>query len=302
MGITAEEAAKMVTMFDEGATFDEIIAATGRSRAAITNCIYVTYNRPKRGHATGPRRSHGKFVQSRLEPHRVEPGKTKILAHNHAAVVEGRTLYPSRVHDVADRPRALVSGVNNKKIGRMVRKGPWAGMPIFTLTLEERATCPRSCHHWQDCMGNSMNFAMRIRPGRELEQRLEQELGDLLSRNRQGIVVRLHTLGDFYSVGYVRFWRRMLERYPGLHVFGFTARFGCKIGDALVDLTTDMWPRFAMRFSDAPIDVLSTASIRTVEERPPAAVICPAQTGKTRSCGDCGICWHSQKQIAFLQH
>ena len=88
------------------------------------------------------------------------------LGDHHPAVVEGRTLFPSRVEHPDQRPRLLVGGHNSRKIGRQVMKGRWKGFPIFTLTLEERATCPRSCAVWNDCYGNTSNWARRIQFGR----------------------------------------------------------------------------------------------------------------------------------------
>ena len=37
-----------------------------------------------------------------------------------------------------------------------------------------------------------------------------------------GFAVRLHNLGDFYSLQYVALWRRLLARHPALHVWGYT--------------------------------------------------------------------------------
>lgn len=63
------------------------------------------------------------------------------LVPTHPALVEGRTIFPSTVVAPADSPRLLVSGTNQRKIGRIVSKGRWKGFPLYTLTLEERATC-----------------------------------------------------------------------------------------------------------------------------------------------------------------
>jgi hypothetical protein len=67
------------------------------------------------------------------------------LRQDHPAAVEGRTIFPRSVVGAADSPRLLVSGHNNSKLGKEVLRGSRAGWPIFHLTLEERATCPRSC-------------------------------------------------------------------------------------------------------------------------------------------------------------
>ena len=76
--------------------------------------------------------------------------------------ITGRSVFWRKgVKPAGDAP--LVSGHSNVKIGRDVRKGKlFRGYWIFTLTLEERATCPRSCFHWDTCYGNNMPFSKRI--------------------------------------------------------------------------------------------------------------------------------------------
>ena len=32
------------------------------------------------------------------------------------------------------------------------------------------------------------------------------------------------------------------------------------------------------------------------------AFVCPVQTGKTDSCGTCGLCWSATKAVVFLTH
>src|SRR5690606_6120063 len=97
--------------------------------------------------------------------------------------------------------------------------------------------------HWQTCYGNNMPYAKRVEHGHALERALEREVSALLDQKRvhqgsrvpiAGILVRLHALGDFYSVGYVAFWDAMLRMHPRLAVFGYTAWApGSEIGDAI---------------------------------------------------------------------
>jgi hypothetical protein len=218
----------------------------------------------------------------------------------------GRTIFPSRVFDPDEVVRVLKDGSQSRKIGREVRKGPRRGWPIFTLTLEERATCPRSCNAWAYCYGNSMQAAERIVGGPELEAALTHELTELQGAHPRGFMVRLHVLGDFYSLDYVRFWTSALSTFPALHVFGFTARLpGTEIGDALWALTEENWDRFAIRFSG--LDSHLKASNIQVDrglDTPDSlkSIPCPAQTEATECCATCGLCWHSQRSIAFARH
>ena len=224
----------------------------------------------------------------------------------HPAFTEGRTLYPSTVRVGRDR-WALKSGDNAKKIGGEILKGKWKNFPVFTLTLEERRTCPTTCHHWRSCFGNKMDLADRVASGPDLIWRLEREVALLELRHPTGFAVRLHVLGDFFSVEYVRFWHTLLERHPALHVFGFTARWDAAndpIAAALVALVKQQWDRFAIRFSNAPssFSAPATISIEHPYQKPSAAILCPEQVGKTESCSTCGLCWASTRRIAFLQH
>ena len=254
--------------------------------------------RPK-GPKSGPRGPRAKRHDAYIPKHATLP-KVDNPAFN-----EARTLYPTTVVDVEDVPRLLVAGINSRKIGDRITKGPAKGFPIYTLTLEERATCP-VCRHWRSCYGNNMHQARRVRHGPAFEERLEAELLILQSRHRSGFAVRLHVLGDFYSVEYVRLWERFLGRFRSMFVFGFTARWDRDdpIARALVDLVVREWGRFSIRFSDAPVDECSTVSIEHPRQKPADAIICPMQHGAKRveSCGACGLCWHTRRRIAFLQH
>lgn len=231
--------------------------------------------------------------------------RASMPAYDHPAVVEGHTIYPKSVREEILFQNALKSGDNSAKIGAIIRKGKWKGLPIFTLTLEERATCPLSCKHYRSCYGNNMPFAERLSHGDSLEWRLERELGAIELKHRAGFVVRLHILGDFYSPGYVGFWGRMLDRHPTMKVFGYSARWDYAndpIARALIDLVTANWARFSIRMSNAPLDRCATVSVETPQQAPKTAIVCPVQVGKTESCSTCGLCWQTTRNICFIQH
>jgi hypothetical protein len=225
------------------------------------------------------------------------------LAKDHAAVKEGRTLFPTTVKFVEEVGRVLVGGYNSRKIGKAVTKGPWKGLPIYTLTLQERATCPKSCSHWRDCYGNTMHMANRIVNDADFEEILWLELDALNRKHPVGYVVRLHVLGDFYSVPYVDLWEKALLMFPALHVFGYTARNprSDQIGAAVFRLSSNYWTRFAIRFSGRDWGLQGAITIERGEKHP-TAITCPAQTGKTLCCGTCGLCWTANKTIAFERH
>jgi hypothetical protein len=241
-----------------------------------------------------------------LRRHKTTHGRQ---AHGHSPVVlgaldpayrYGRSIFPSRVFDPDEVNRVLKDGHQSRKIGKTVAKGPRRGWPIFTLTLEERATCPRNCKAWAFCYGNNMQAAERIVAGPALEEALWTELLALQFAHPRGFMVRLHVLGDFYSLAYVRLWTRALAAFPALHVFGFTAHDPTsEIGSNLLQICAEQWERFAVRFSGMDGPELGS---QLVPDNHPQAIQCPAQTDATDCCATCGLCWHSRRSIAFRKH
>lgn len=234
----------------------------------------------------------------------VEPtGRGITLPAFHQSARGGRSMFPSRVFAPDEVQRVLKSGHQSRKIGAFATKGPRKGWPIYTLTLEERNTCPRTCREWLTCYGNNMQAAERIEHGDELELALEAEVGALAQAHPGGFIVRLHVLGDFYSAAYVAFWRRMLAALPALNLFGFTAHDPASpIGRAVALLAADFgWSRAAIRFSGAPHELRASRVIGAGEDDD-AAILCPAQTGATDCCGTCTLCWQSDRSIAFRRH
>jgi len=243
-------------------------------------------------------------MKRRFQTHFKTNSDARGLQPDNPAAREGRTIFPSTVVHPTDSRRILISGVNQRKIGGEVVKGRWRGMPIFCVTLEERATCPESCHHWLDCYGNNMHMARRHQHGAALEAALAAELADKQREHPAGFVVRLHILGDFYDEAYVMLWRRWMTQFPALRIFGYTARpFETVIGRLVDTMNADFGDRAYIRFSrtEAAAGVINAITIPDADFTTDA-IICPAQTGKSACCGTCGLCWSTDKTIAFLQH
>ncbi|MDR3488752.1 MAG: hypothetical protein P4M05_28095 [Bradyrhizobium sp.] len=294
---------EMRRLFGEGFDDEQLAGHFGYCIASIRTHRYALSLHRPRGRGAGQKASQPKAHDSRHEPVSLAGKVARMPAFDHPALTERRTLYPATVAAVAGLPRLLIDGFNSWKIGAVITKGAWRGFPIYTLTLEERATCPVSCSHWRSCYGNVMHQARRVSHGPALEERLVLEIGVLASRHPAGFAVRLHVLGDFYSEAYVALWRQLIERHVNLHVFGFTARIDRDaISKALALLVVDHWPRFAMRFSNAPVEMCSTVTIEHPLQKPADAIVCPQQTGRTASCSTCALCWSSDRRIAFVRH
>lgn len=230
-------------------------------------------------------------------------GRGVVLRSFDPAATGARTLFPSRVFDAQEVRRALKTGHQSRKIGAFCTKGFARGWPIYTLTLEERATCPRSCKEWLTCYGNNMQAAERMVADGHLMAQLGDELRQLAADHPAGFIVRLHVLGDFPDVNWLAFWRAMMALYDRLHVFGFTAHDpASEMGRAIALLSADFgWRRWAIRFSGAPHEARASRVIGP-GERDQGGIMCPAQTGATDCCGTCALCWQSETSVIFRRH
>ena len=196
----------------------------------------------------------------------------------------------------------LKSGGNNKKLGSKVKVKMWKNMPLFSLTLEERATCPATCEQWDNCYGNNMPFAHRYDHNhQDFLPNLENQIIQLNNKHAAGFVVRLHVLGDFYSKHYIKEWEKYLNKYSGLRAFGYTHhKLLSPLGQQIHQLNTKYPDRFRVRFSDD-----TTVDFTAVTEKTDTGVkgiYCPEQQGKTSSCATCGYCWASDKPVIFIEH
>jgi len=218
------------------------------------------------------------------------------------------TMYPKARRSIADIKTGVLKISRNAKIADkgglpVVKKGQFKGYVIFTLTLEERATCPRDCYHWDDCYGNNMAFAHRIEHGQALEDKLEEELAELCATYR-GVIVRLHVLGDFYSTEYVNRWAWWLSDYDNLAVWGYTGRTkDSEIGQRIEITRQRFGARFSVRFSN---DLDYDFSANSTERQQPVAgksFVCPEQTGAASNCANCALCWSApDRQVLFITH
>lgn len=207
--------------------------------------------------------------------------------------------------------RVFKAATGNKKLAKknttkQITRGRFRGMPMYLLTLEERATCWSGCQNWTVCYGDNMPFAKRHHPGVELTEAITADLQVLNTRHRNGYVIRLHVLGDFYSVDYVQHWHQALVQNPSLHLFGYTHwRQSDPIGKAVADMVAAFPDRTAFRRSDPSEanDPLPGAwTIERTQLPVLGSVTCPEQTGKTSSCNTCGLCMNTTTAVSFINH
>ena len=209
--------------------------------------------------------------------------------------MNARTRFPTTV-----RPpdaKMLKSGYNNRKLGGRVNVGPHKGAVLYSLSMEERASCPEECLVWDVCYGNNMPFAHRYdHTHPDFFKQLYGAVQRLCASHKK-VLLRLHVLGDFFSVEYVRFWYAILEEFPELHLFGYTAHpVTSAIGKEIHNMTLHYgWHRVAIRFS-------GHAGPRGAVVNSSEGVTCPEQTGHVPSCAECGACWNGEDLINFLEH
>ena len=238
-------------------------------------------------------------------PHAIQTTHTTRTAttetKTQSAIRRHRAVFSNRVKSAADLlpSEDVIKKSSNAKLGRRISKGRWKGMPLFTVTLEERATCPISCQHWKDCYGNHLHLATRYDADENLIPRIKLELAQLAAKYPNGFSIRLHVLGDFYSTEYVAMWADALNTYPNLHVWGYTARIdtGDDISDALSAIDN---PRWQVRNSGLAGDMGALSEDHP--DIPATAFVCPQQTAKTKECGTCGACWSTTRSVVFLNH
>ena len=217
------------------------------------------------------------------------------------AIKNGRTVYTNNVFNNDTYKYNLLKLSSNKKLGKFIVKGRHINKPLYSLSLEERKTCPKSCFHWKTCYGNNMPFAHRFEGNNKLMLRLENEIKLLSKKHEHGILIRLHVVGDFFSVKYVRFWKKLLGIYTNISIFGYTARTPFSpIGKEIVKLRNENWDNFSVRFSNSVMELSANSENLLGGKK---GLICPEQLDKTKNCSNCGLCWNKNiDNIIFKTH
>lgn len=280
-----------------------------------------------------------------------------ISAKDRAAMLE-QSIFQGQVRDVrllTGEAQMVAKKSTNSKLGKKVFRGTLEEYYIYTITFEERATCPRVCEHWKNCYGNNMRNGVRFGTRTEEERQAViaqiekdlahwQKLTDKRNAERAkkkiplapiGFLVRVHVLGDFFSVEYANMWRKWLNMFPSMVVFGYSRWLPeeSEIGDALLSIRNEFGMnattggRFCLHFSsdknhgsgalsadvDGVLDLVESGD----------AFICPEQQQSEErangpnpvTCGSCTKCFdliptrktkgtenEEFKHVVFLTH
>ena len=148
-----------------------------------------------------------------------------------------------------------------------------------------------------------MAFAHRIEHGPALEAKLGEEIEELCNTYK-GVIIRLHVLGDFYSVDYVNLWAWWLSEYDNLAVWGYTGRTReSKIGQRIEKTRQRFGNRFSVRFSNNLDYIFSANSTERQQPKAGQSFVCPEQTGDVANCASCALCWAAtDRQVLFMTH
>ena len=217
------------------------------------------------------------------------------------------TIYKKNIHDLDEYKFKIIKDSKNIKLGKKVIKGMYNNYKLKTVTLIERKTCPADCVHWDDCYGNNMPFAHRIdhKDQNLLQKRIYNEL---LNSTNQLLLIRLHVLGDFFNVKYVKFWSIMLNTFKNIAIYGYTANninskieLSRDIAKEIIKLNYSKHSH--IRFSNDLTNSFSANSYDIVKPIKGESILCPVQENKPANCGTCGLCWNQkEQQIIFKTH
>ena len=217
------------------------------------------------------------------------------------------TIYKTNIHNLNEYKFEILKNSTNIKLGKKVVKGKYANYKLKTLTLVERETCPTDCFHWKTCYGNNMPFAHRI--SHEDQNLLQKRIyNELLNSTNKLLLIRLHVLGDFFNVKYVKFWSIMLNTFKNIALWGFTANninskisLSRDIAKEIIKLNYSQHSH--IRFSNDLTNKFSGNSYDIVKPVKGESIVCPVQENKTANCGTCGLCWNQKTQsIIFKTH
>ena len=174
--------------------------------------------------------------------------------------------------------------------------------------------CNKDCFHWETCYGDNMPFAHRFKTNNTIifTNILTDEINFLRKKHKNGIVIRLHVLGDFIDKYYARYWAGVLACYENVSIYGYTAHNEkSDIGKILLEITKKFgFDRFAVRWSNNVNSKLNTANSTDFKPRIIGAknvklnsITCLEQVNKVKNCASCGLCWNSKiKEINFITH
>lgn len=219
------------------------------------------------------------------------------------------------------KKKATPSGLENGN-GKTGRSGKLFEK-IFVWNLPPVVTCP-GISDW--CRQNCYNAddRQKIYPIRQWRENLwwvlngrgelkEKILAQLAACETKSTAVRIHSSGDFFSLGYIAFWLDIIRQNPKVLFWAYTRSWAVpelyervielgRIKNVSLLLSWDDTMKQPPRGFAKSIVYNSNEELYFIKERRDG-VICPEQYNLTSCCADCGICINKPtRNIYFVLH
>lgn len=227
------------------------------------------------------------------------------------------------VREPREGDRILAIAEHNPKLGGDIERRGTA--PSRVVYLEEYGTCSDQCRFKRDgnCWGENSK-ADRFIVTEMFWTKVEHEIV-ILSLLHSRWFLRLHGLGDFFSVEYVERWIALATKYEQMWVWGFTGRRrDSNIGHAIQSAMDRFGPRWRTLWSEQVAQrgttrcfelhelTRTSGEIDLIQHHEGIAYpLCPEQIdqfllhkseGEIRRCSDCRRCILTDCNVGFLYH
>lgn len=229
----------------------------------------------------------------------------------------GGTRFPDMLFSA--RPDNVIQqGDAHSKLGTVVTKANGRrlqmGLPIATFSLEEGTTCSPECGLRDVCFAGKMSLQKRIRyEGKETDRAVAKAILEAGPRH-----YRINTVGDFPNQS---FFEAVLAAVTvsGSTAFGYTHwPLEEELGATILSYSDRYWDFFSIRASyehgsREPLPRRAAVVLKTFDPellRLHNAVPCPENLQRFGyrkfkqdvNCGNCGLCWTHDGNIAFVEH
>ena len=122
-------------------------------------------------------------------------------------------------------------------------------------------------------------------------------------------VLRIHESGDFFSVGYIRMWARVIASFPEVQFYAYTRSwrvetFRNELQQAAELSNFHLWGSTDSETGPAPGGWRDAYMMPKGTQRAERYATCPEQTGTQPDCSTCTLCWVAKPEarLAFIKH
>jgi len=178
----------------------------------------------------------------------------------------------------------------NDKLGAIAN----FSLPPFTTCPGKTKFCERFCYgarNWYrtDRVQQGLEDRYEVSKTPQFTDRVIEEIKDKKIK-----LVRIHTVGDFYSPDYVLKWPQIFHACSSTKFYCYTRSWRIpelrNLLETLMEVFPNFRPRASVDYSTHKDKPEGWATFSTVDGD---GKICPHDTGKVMFCRDCGICWNS---------